>query len=1073
MDKPSSAGGGSSGVLVVTSPSPSPGAPSPSVIAPVVHAKAIEQVLLVSTELNPVHVEVVNESYFYAMRRRIGSKKHIKLFCRENPTNMRLESYIFKLKRSEDDGAMVPKKSFLATHTSRWSAYKHADGQCRIRDANPSVGNEKLFTHFIVRVVSEAFDRLNSMERNAMVYDEILRGLGCNSLPTGSGSSGPGSSPASIVQGRRPPERIKLGSVFGQHMCDLPVFRYIYGTDPNQSVTLLVEARTPSQWKPNAYAPPLSERFGSDHNSLRSGFLPAIVLATAQKKSIKAIANPASTKLEPINDNKPQKQQQKKKKNSMLDELESAGAEEEEELDLGGNLDDEDEDGEESRGRSASADDMSGEPLATGRSVMITGRSESGACSTARSVDNVVVMLNSNSEKVVIKKKKKEGGVYGHFFNDVSPDIRSLMMQGYKDNKKLIQREGTKKAPRKIATGLPEEDSHTPQTTLSKMKKKMEGSDHKSAYDKGTKSETEMMDHYNISNLFVERAAIRLQRIWRIRSFHKAIRYLWRRQYAAISVQRVLRGSFGRVYAKILGRLVPIAVSRIQAQYRKHLARLAMAAWLKLIMKAVRIIGPVVRKFATRCIEMWYDRMNNSAIKIQSLMRRYLGHFKYCRVRGHMYNVCIAIPSVVIIQRYHRGRIGRRRAYAQLHSILLVKVDIPCAIIMQRVFRGTRGRLRARHMRFLNRNAFTIQRNMRDHHVEMKRQRRQHIELERWAASNIQRMYRGVLDRERATRRAKHHWYVTVYLPSIVRVQAVARRYVDQHAYTILVKEHRNSTYIKRWYKRMLKRAAYHEQQRLLREVYRGSMASQIQKIVRSFQAKKLFHRMRITDSSERTFAGKIILRAWICFRDRRRFQKLFDVHIAKNQLAVVQKMVAAREQVIADKKEALADLEYSRRTVDRVRERLGEVDLFFTEAEMRCRKIQSELDNLTPEDIDRGWAEAFGTELEGLVNQMTMAREEKRLRTVQLKKAQKEYIGISVEHEELDIELDAINIRELENMDRLRLSEIIAIERRLKEQKDRKIRIEKCRWKISSNRRKIIERVRDEKLKEQVWLTN
>lgn len=1003
-------------------------------LGPKVTAKSIENILTVSEELNPVHVEVTNESYFFSMRRRIGARKHLKIICRENK-NLRLESYIYKLKRSEDDGSMVAKKSFLMTHSSKWSAYKHCDAQCRLRDANPSVGHEKLFTHFIVHVVSQAFDRLSSIERNAMVYSEILNCLGCNSIP---------STVSAVALGRRPPGRIKMASAFGENVCNLPIFRYLYA-DHFNSVTFLIDARTPSQWKPDIFEPPLSERYGSDHNSVRSGFLPNIILATAQKKTIKKIAT--ATKLEPIHG--------AKKKSAMLDQLEDSAADElidvpDVKLD-----DEEDSDG-------GIADREGGEPMSSSRSA-VSVQSDVQP-SSGRSAE--LVMINSKSEKVVIKKKTKEGGVYGHFFNDVSPDIRTLMMQGYKENKKLIQREGTKKPLRKAGE---EEDSFTPNTQFTQMRKKMEGADHRSAYDVGTRSETEMMEQYNIQNLLVERVAIRLQRIWRIRSFHRTARYVWRRQYAAITVQRALRGKFGRIYAALMKKLVPIAASRIQGQYRKHLARKAMAAWLKLIMKAVRIIGPIVRKFATNCIQMWYKKINSSAIIIQTLMRRYLGHLKYCRVRGHMFTAYIAIPAVIKIQKSIRGKIGRRLALEQLERVLLVKVDIPCAVIMQRVFRGTRGRIRARYMRFINRSCLTIQKYMRSYHKRRHRERRHLMALEKWAATNIQRIYRGVLDRERAQHRMRKRWYETIFIPAIIRIQAVMRKYIAIAAYEIKIVSSRASTFIKRWYKRMLVRALYHERQRKLREVYKASMAAQIQKMIRAHQARRLFHRMRITESSNRILAGKIILRAWVSFRDGRRFRKLFDEHLAKIQQSVVNKMVIAREQVISDKSEALADLEHSRKTVERVKVRLKEVDLFFTESEMRVQKIQRELDALTPEDIDRGWAEAFGTELDGLVNQMTMAREEKRLRVYQLEKAQLEYVRISIEHEELDMELDAINVRELENMERLRLGEIIQIERRLKEQKERKIRFEKCKWKIESNRRNIIQRVRDEKLKEQV----
>lgn len=38
-------------------------------------------------------------------------------------------------------------------------------------------------------------------------------------------------------------------------------------------------------------------------------------------------------------------------------------------------------------------------------------------------------------------KYKKLGGIYGHFFNDLSPGVRELVMGRYKENKELIRDE--------------------------------------------------------------------------------------------------------------------------------------------------------------------------------------------------------------------------------------------------------------------------------------------------------------------------------------------------------------------------------------------------------------------------------------------------------------------------------------------------------------------------------------------------------------------------------------------------------------------------------------------------------
>lgn len=308
-----------------------------------------------------------------------------------------------------------------------------------------------------------------------------------------------------------------------------------------------------------------------------------------------------------------------------------------------------------------------------------------------------------------------------------------------------------------------------------------------------------------------------------------------------------------------------------------------------------------------------------------------------------------------------------------------------------------------------------------------------------------------------------------MFIPAVVRTQAVARRHLAYNWFIVLRRRHRASTHIKKWYKRMVRRAEMMRKLRLLQEEMKNRQVAQIQKIIRGKLARKLFHRMRIADHGRKVLASKVILKAWVSFRDARRFKKLYDEHMAKKRALVIEKMETARKQIYEDLAEAKKDLDFSKRCVQLVEARLEEVDVFYVEAELRVTKVSKELDELMPEDVEQGWAESFGVEIEGLYNQMNMAKEERRLRIVQLKKAQREYINISVEQEELEAELDTANIKEAGNMEKIRLGEIMAVEKRLKDLKDRKIRIEKCRWKIKSNRRSIIERIRDEKLQQQV----
>ena len=113
-------------------------------------------------------------------------------------------------------------------------------------------------------------------------------------------------------------------------------------------------------------------------------------------------------------------------------------------------------------------------------------------------------------------------------------------------------------------------------------------------------------------------------------------------------------------------------------------------------------------------------------------------------------------------------------------------------------------------------------------------------------------------------------------------------------------------------------------------------------------------------------------------------------------------------------------------------------------------------------EDIERGWGESFGLEFEELSQQKAMAREELRLRRGQIRRAQDEQRELYCELEESELELDRISLREVECYEHLRQADILRIERILNQIRQRNIRIERCRWKVASNRLKVLRRNKD-----------
>lgn len=71
------------------------------------------QRILQKSELHPLNVEVVNESYFYLSRHILSPRKQMADIVILNQLNNRYEAYIFKLKMRETDGEYVPQRQFL------------------------------------------------------------------------------------------------------------------------------------------------------------------------------------------------------------------------------------------------------------------------------------------------------------------------------------------------------------------------------------------------------------------------------------------------------------------------------------------------------------------------------------------------------------------------------------------------------------------------------------------------------------------------------------------------------------------------------------------------------------------------------------------------------------------------------------------------------------------------------------------------------------------------------------------------------------------------------------------------
>jgi hypothetical protein len=986
----------------------------------------LRESLLSSTFIEPVHVEVHNESYWYKQRGLLGPKRHRALVVSQNKHTDMWESSIFKMKLRESDMEVVPLKESLSSHKNRWGAYRHSESGCIERDANPyerhpagaQIDESKMLnTHFRICVISHKFDRLRNPERLDLIYSELLRLLGVNVLPNlDNGLNLRNKSSLSTVStdivrckdglGKCAPTRAKMGTIFGNNMSELQPFRFLY---PDQPLTLIIEAKTPSQWRPGMYAAPISERFGSTHVGMRSNFLPKVI----QPKSLTVRAKKLS-------------QTVKKEFGAVLD-LQKDN----------------------SRDNNHSSNELT--------RVSKSGNGERPSSAQEKSTLLDSLGLDSTVSGV---KYKKQGGVYSHFFTDLPPKIKEMVMGTYIGNKVRIQKEGFI-VPEIKQTKKKKVDTFQPKTGMSMLRAKL--GDHKveSDYDVGSKTEEEMLEHVYITAKKIERAAIRLQRIFRIFALPVVIRRQWRIEFATLTIQRFHRGYVSRKYTVLLAKLRPIAVVQIQKRYRFYRAQIIEDRWRICAYKLTRVALPKVKLFIKNCFRSWTRRHDIKAILIQKTIRMWIFRNRLFKLICEKHIMPKFPPAAIMIQKNMRGLWGRRRSLFVIDAVLSKRIDIPAAIRLQRVYRGSVGRVIMTRKKLELKTANFLQ-NVCQKFVRRVWAAQVAVELHReQSATKIQRIYRGKLDRELSERRRVTRWYVKKYIPAIIKVQAYTRLMNQYRAYKILVHRHASARKIQFCWRRLIIWRKAREQWKLMRIIFLNNKAAIIQKHIRRMLARLNFSKILLLTEGKKILAAKKIMRAWVNFLYSKRLEILLDENRAKFYQEKLNGIDEIRNEVKFDQEEILVDIQLADEAIAKIKHRLNEIDTFIIESDLRIEKIQIEMSNLTPDDFERGWAEAFGSEFSMLTRQQAMGTQEMRLLRNKLMKQKAEKCRLYCELEDAELEILKLSVLETEAMEGLRRSEIWRITKRVDAKWSFLFRTEICRWKVESSRINVIRKNR------------
>ena len=200
-------------------------------------------------------------------------------------------------------------------------------------------------------------------------------------------------------------------------------------------------------------------------------------------------------------------------------------------------------------------------------------------------------------------------------------------------------------------------------------------------------------------------------------------------------------------------------------------------------------------------------------------------------------------------------------------------------------------------------------------------------------------------------------------MPAIIRVQAFARMRKAQTDYQRYLLENRSSSTIQLSWFASIRRADFKVRWAALRMQAKHRAAAQLQKMARAFLARRLFRRSMLSMTGRRIYAAKTIFRAWISFKYNKRFESLLYDHKRKLRLERLERIQKARLEVEEDLEELHGDRVEAEQVVTKIKKRITQLDKFHIQADTRLSHLERELETMTPEDFERGWAEAFGNE--------------------------------------------------------------------------------------------------------------
>jgi len=381
--------------------------------------------------------------------------------------------------------------------------------------------------------------------------------------------------------------------------------------------------------------------------------------------------------------------------------------------------------------------------------------------------------------------------------------------------------------------------------------------------------------------------------------------------------------------------------------------------------------------------------------------------------------------------------------------------------VLQRIYRGRIGRRIGFQLRLERDAAAEIQRHCRGF---IKRRCLAYVRWKKYeqkCAILLQSHFKGWIDREIMRRRRNKNYKATVVIPSILRIQSQYRGYAERKMLAILKLEWFNANRIQMTWRTFIAMRLAKELFRKHMERMQGISITKIQRHFRGWWWRRFAYQKKAAEAARRLYACRIIMRGWIRYRDGRRYRTIKESWEVEQSAETLMDLDEERAEILEDLNDIELDIYQREKSLRKVNKRIKEIVHFNEQVALRIPKVDWEIDNPGPKDITQGWYDAFKDEYERLHNQSALAREEMRLCKCKTRDLQTELDTLWLEREDVQIDLDAIGQAEQQEFELIRRMQLARADRKKREEWEKRVRMEKNKWKVDDVRKTVIRQTR------------